>query len=123
MKVLENKKSQFKELFLKYLSINNIIQRNSLALESAFEIKLTKAPNSFLESYIQEDEPEQKTVSFDRKAEFLLKNENNSNDESCQNAEKQEVVRSYYQNKFIKFPFVIVEINDSAVFSIFNLIR
>ena len=116
MKVLENKKNQFKELFLKYLSINNIIQRNTLALESAFEIKLTKAPNSFMESYIQEDEPEQKTVSFDRKAEFLLKNENTSNDESSQNAVKQEVFRSYYQNKFIKFPFVIVEINDSAVF-------
>ena len=115
MKVLESKKNQFKELFLKYLSINNIIQRNTLALESAFEIKLTKAPNTFMESYIHEDEAEQQTVSFDRKAEFLLKNENSPSDE---NTEKKEVIRSYYQNKFIKFPFIIVEITDSAVFLI-----
>jgi len=79
-----------------------------VALDSPFEIKLTKAPNQVLDTYMQEDD---QNINFEKKTDFHKKNDKKYNE----NDEKKEVIRSYYQNKYIKFPFIVIDILDGQV--------
>ena len=109
MKIIENKKTAFKELFLKYLAINNIIQRNISSLDTSFEIKLSKSMNNInrsIENYVQDDD--QKIVNFEKKSISEKSEEKNID-------EKKDIISSYYQNKYIKFPFIVVEVSDKVV--------
>ena len=79
------------------------------ALDSPFEIRLTKASKEYcLDNYLQEDE--QKTINLEKKP-VKTKNEANKNE----NDDQKHIISSYYQNKYIKFPFIVIEVIDKAV--------
>lgn len=107
MKTLERKRQYFKELFMKYLSINNIINRNKRALNSPFEIKLIKMNQNIENQQIYPfSQEEQNTMTFERKDE--------NDDIHQKNQEKKEIISSYYQNQYIKFPFIVIDILDKV---------
>lgn len=58
--------------------------------------------NQQINPFSQED---QNTMTFERKDE---------NDIHQKNQEKKEIISSYYQNQYIKFPFIVIDILDKV---------